>query len=65
MLHIAGLTSWYSIYRPLLIAARHPEIGRPLAGYVNIWASKSFQATQDSADGIQFVDGFTIDGSNR
>lgn len=62
MLHIAGLTSWYSIYRPLLVAARNPQVGRPLAAYVNVWASKSFQATQDRQDGIEFVDDFTIDG---
>jgi hypothetical protein len=53
-------SSWWTIYRPVFAIARQPQMGKPLAWYINLWTDKSYRAIYDPVDGIGFLDNFTI-----
>jgi hypothetical protein len=57
------LAGWQTVYRPMFALGEFRPIGRPLAGYLNLWIPRGSPATYvyDPNDGVCYQCGFALD----
>jgi hypothetical protein len=71
LIYVAGIgpasrldvPGWRTLYRPLFSLGTFSFVGRPLAGYLNLWIPKASRASYfyEPADGLWYDCGFTLD----